>query len=61
MTRTITIEIDMGRPCRNCGKPGSCQNGLCLRCTASDIRMGKHDHLIRKGEAQTILDKVEVN
>jgi hypothetical protein len=30
----LTIEIDMGKRCVECGKGGAMQSGLCLKCTS---------------------------
>jgi hypothetical protein len=37
----VTLEINMDQACRICGRPGACQNGLCIKCTA--------DMIIKKG------------
>lgn len=37
MSDTVRFEIDMDKKCKNCGKPGACQNGLCLKCTSKVI------------------------
>jgi hypothetical protein len=28
----VTVEVDMGKKCVECGKGGATQNGCCLRC-----------------------------
>ncbi len=35
----IVIEINQDVKCKECGKPGATQSGLCLRCTANKIKV----------------------
>ena len=35
---TMTIVINMDKPCVRCGKAGATDGGLCLRCVAEDIK-----------------------
>jgi hypothetical protein len=37
MPNARTIEIDLDKKCTACGKPGACQNGLCLMCTSKSL------------------------
>ena len=34
---SVTIEINMDKKCSRCGKPGACQNGLCLDCITKRV------------------------
>ncbi len=34
---SYTIEIDMDKPCKKCGKKGATQCGLCMKCIAKEI------------------------
>ena len=36
-----TITIDMGTPCRRCGKKGAADSGYCLNCTVIWITNGR--------------------
>jgi hypothetical protein len=48
MTKTTTINIDLDRPCRKCGKKGAAQNGLCLECITAFVEQGAFDHIIHR-------------
>lgn len=50
MTDRRTVEIDMDKPCKRCGKGGATGNGYCLRCglkllpqVLEKIRKGRRD------------------
>lgn len=38
--KSFSIDIDLDKPCAECGKKGATQNGLCMNCTA-DVICGK--------------------
>jgi len=38
--RTLTVNIDMGRKCDRCGKPGATDAGVCLKCASKLITGG---------------------
>lgn len=35
---TMTITVDMGKKCAECGKGGAVANGLCLSCTSNAMQ-----------------------
>jgi hypothetical protein len=37
MPNEMTINVDLDSKCAECGKGGSCANGLCLGCTAKAL------------------------
>jgi hypothetical protein len=43
---TITINIDLEKPCPRCGKKGSVNNSLCLNCISKGIKAGEFDHIL---------------
>ena len=40
---TVTINIDLGKKCSNCGKSGACDNGLCLKCISKKLTQIQKD------------------
>ena len=34
----LKVTIDMDRKCKDCKKPGACDNGLCLNCTSKRVQ-----------------------
>jgi hypothetical protein len=34
---SYTIEINMDKKCKKCGKPGATQCGLCMKCVSKEI------------------------
>lgn len=42
-----TINIDLDKKCKHCGKGGATQSGYCLECVAKMIKQGKFDHIIK--------------
>jgi len=46
MGRTITIDLD--KKCRQCGRKGAADNGICMTCLLKNMRAGKYDHLIER-------------
>ena len=43
-----TITIDMGKKCKQCGRKGAADGGICMRCILKNMRAGKYDHLLKK-------------
>jgi len=35
--KVAMINVELDKPCRECGKMGACQNGLCMTCTGKHI------------------------
>lgn len=33
----LVITIDMDKRCAECGKPGACDSGICMRCATKAI------------------------
>lgn len=37
MNKVLRIDINEDKKCKQCGKGGACQNGLCLKCIAKKM------------------------
>jgi hypothetical protein len=46
----FTIEIDMDRKCKRCGKGGATPGGLCMRCITRALKAGEFDHILKKAK-----------
>ena len=40
MNSEPVISIDLDARCRQCGEPGACENGLCLKCIGQNLEKG---------------------
>ena len=38
--KTYKMDVDMDKPCPQCGKPGAVNGGICLECAATAIDRG---------------------
>jgi len=47
----ITIEIDMDRKCKRCGKGGALPTGICMRCLTKALKAGEFDHILKNARA----------
>ncbi len=55
------INIDMDRPCSNCGKPGATDSGLCLACTTADLRRQVRDRIDQEAaNASPVADEPKI-
>jgi len=55
MGRTITIDLD--KKCRQCGRKGAADNGICVRCVLKNMRAGKYDHLLERARKESGIRK----
>jgi|GEM_PF-6860597 len=47
----FTINIDLDRKCKRCGKGGATDSGYCVPCITKRIREGKYDHILKPGKS----------
>jgi hypothetical protein len=50
---THNITIDLNKPCKRCGKKGTSNGGLCLRCILKALEAGEFDHILKSHETST--------
>lgn len=42
-----TINIDMDAKCKQCGKKGAINGGICLNCVMKNLRAGKYESRLK--------------
>jgi hypothetical protein len=47
----FTINIDLDRECKRCGKGGATDSGYCITCITKRIREGKYNHILKPGKS----------
>jgi hypothetical protein len=50
MPKTVVIHVDLDAKCKQCGKGGATQSGLCMKCIAAGVKRGDFDHIIQKAK-----------
>lgn len=45
-----TFTVNMDEKCKQCGKKGAVNGGICMKCMTKNLKSGKYDHIIKKGK-----------